>query len=64
MGIDLAAYGLDDFVSQKVLLTLDDGSTMELSLSEDDGEDRIAPLMLTLTEGDAFTGSFYYFTKD
>ena len=64
MGIDLAAYGLDDFVSQKVLLTLDDGSTMELSLSEDDGEDRIAPLMLTLTEGDVFTGSFYYFTKD
>ena len=64
MGIDLAAYGLADFVSQKVLLTLDDGSTMELSLSEDDGEDRIAPLMLTLTEGDVFTGSFYYFTKD
>jgi len=64
MGIDLAAYGLDDFVSQKVLLALDDGSTMELSLSEDDGEDRIAPLMLTLTEGDVFTGSFYYFTKD
>ena len=36
----------------------------ELSLSEDDGEDRLAPLMLTLTEGDVFTGSFYYFTKD
>ena len=64
LGLDLAAYGLDDFVSVKVALTLDDGSAMELSLSEDNGEDRLAPLMLTLTEGNAFTGSFYYFTKN
>jgi len=37
---------------------------MELTLSEGEAEGRIARLLLTLSEGDAFSGSMYYFTKD
>jgi len=62
--LDLEAYGLGDIVRIQVTLTLEDGSTMELTLSEGEAEGRIARLLLTLSEGDAFSGSMYYFTKD
>ena len=62
--LDLSAYGLGDIVRIQVTLTLEDGSTIELSLSEGEAEGRIARLLLTLSEGDAFSGSFYYFIKD